>query len=205
MEQELESQGMDLRVLSQDAAVAGTVARTGTTATITKASHGLEVGDRLELVTPVAVAGERVSVVSTADGGFVVQTESTGSITADTACTYKPLLSIGPRDIQGPSGSAAEIDATNLTHKAKRIRMGLPDEGQVSCNVNYVPGNVAHETLRAARKARKAVQIEMAFADDPTSYWSFDAYVLGFAVSAGVDALLSGAVTLRVNGEITEY
>jgi len=207
MELELESQGMDLRVLSTAPATTATFARTGTTVTVTLAAHGRAVGDRIEVVTSAAggLAGERVTVTSVAAGGFVFTSEATGDVPAATALTFLPLLSVAPKTIQGPGGAAAVIDATTLVNKAKRKRMGLADEGQVNCTVHYVPGNLAHETLRTARKARKAVQLELAFADEPTTYWSFEGYVLSFPVTAGVDALVESAVSIEVNGEITEY
>lgn len=105
--------------------------------------------------------------------------------------------------INGPSGSATVIDVTDLSSAAKEKTMGLADEGQVTLEINYIPDLAVHETLRLARANKTLKSFLITFTDTaPASWFMFDGYVTGFAVTAGVDQVLKASVTIEITGAI---
>lgn len=105
----------------------------------------------------------------------------------------------------GPGGSASVIDVTDLSSTAKEKRMGLMDEGQLSFTINYVPNDTQHAQLRTDRSNRTLRSFQIVFNDgSPASTWTFTGYVLSFAVSGAVDAVIEANVTLEISGSIVE-
>src|SRR5262245_14813021 len=49
------------------------------------------------------------------------------------------------------SGAAKEFEVTNYQSTAVEVRLGLPDEGEVKIDLNYVPADTQHEGLLADR------------------------------------------------------
>ena len=54
----------------------------------------------------------------------------------------------------GPSGSAAIIDVTNLGSTAKEKMMGLPDEGNISFDMQLNTSDSGQTKMRECRAAR---------------------------------------------------
>ncbi len=108
------------------------------------------------------------------------------------------------KSFSGPGGSASVIDVTNLSSTAKEKRMGLHDEGQLSFTMHYNPSNAVHTSLRTDRANRTLRNFKMIFTDSGDTEWSFAAYVTGFTVQGGVDAVVEASVTLEISGPITE-
>lgn len=106
--------------------------------------------------------------------------------------------------IDGPGGSAQVIDVTDLSSTAKEKRAGLQDEGQVTFEMTYLPANTQHALLRSVRAAGTVRSFRIIFTDSPQSTWTFEALVLGFAISNAVDDVTKATVTLEVTGAITE-
>ena len=108
-------------------------------------------------------------------------------------------------NMSGPGGSGKIIDATDLLSVAKQKRMGLPDEGQLSFDLFYLPADTQHALLRSQRDARAKTNFKLIFTDDsPSTTWSFSAFVTGFSLSSAVDDVLKAKVTLEVTGAISE-
>jgi len=109
------------------------------------------------------------------------------------------------KSFQGPGGAAAVIDVTDLGSSAKEKRMGLPDEGQLTANINYIPDDTVHAYLVAQRKARTLESFKITFTDAaPAITWTFSAYITGFSTSVAVDGVVEASVTLEISGSITE-
>ena len=104
----------------------------------------------------------------------------------------------------GPGGSASVIDVTNLDSLAKEKRMGLPDEGQFTLELNYDPDNAAHIALRTARKTRTKVEFKLTLTDVTATSLIFYGYVLGFAIQGGVDAVIKASLTIEIDGAVAE-
>ncbi len=107
-------------------------------------------------------------------------------------------------NVSGPGGQASEIDVTDLSSTAKEFRMGLQDEGTITLDINYIPGNTVHAQLRTDRANQTLAVYRITFTDSPQTTWTFTAYCLGFEVSNAVDDVTKASITLRVSGSITE-
>lgn len=106
--------------------------------------------------------------------------------------------------IAGPGGQAAVIDVTDLSSTAKEKRMGLPDEGQVTLGLAYIPTDTQHDQLRQDRNAQTEHNFRISFTDSPATTWTFGAFVIGLEISNEVDEVTRATLTLEVTGAITQ-
>ncbi len=104
----------------------------------------------------------------------------------------------------GPGGSGQIIDVTNLDSTAIEKVMGLPDEGQLTFQINYVPSDAQHAALREARNAQALTSFQIEFPDNAGTKWSFDGYVTNFTTSVGVNASIKASVTIEITGSVEE-
>ena len=103
----------------------------------------------------------------------------------------------------GPGGSASIIDVSHLGSTRREKRMGLPDEGQFSFDVNLVPGNAGQVALRADRASRTQRECILELTDHaatPTTI-TFNAYCTSFSIQGSVDDKIQASVTLEITGE----
>lgn len=117
------------------------------------------------------------------------------------------LTAIGEiASFDGPSGSAAVIDVSDMDSTGKEKRMGLPDEGQLSLTVWLKPSDTVHKYLRTARSNRTEETFQIEFTDGTTTntLWDFNGFVTGFAASGAVDAVIEGSITIEITGSITQ-
>ena len=121
--------------------------------------------------------------------------------------TYADIAEI--RSFSGPGGQANIIDATTLQSLGKEKVMGLQDEGQLTLEMNFNPGDSGQQDLLEDRAAGAKKKFKIIFSDIVTggvaagTQASFEAFVIGYTVSGGVDALTSAQVTLEITGAIT--
>jgi hypothetical protein len=106
-------------------------------------------------------------------------------------------------DFSGPGGSAAVIDITSLQSVAKEKIMGLPDEGQLTFNINLDPDSATHTLLRNARTARQECEFRITLTDSTPTNLYFSGYVLNFSVSGAVDDVVKAAITVEIDGAVT--
>ncbi len=131
--------------------------------------------------------------------------ESQGCVISYTVGSPTNMQAIGNVvSFNGPGGSATVIDVTNLDSTAKEKRMGLPDEGQFTMELNYDPDNTAHIALRNARKSRTRVEFRLTLTDTTATSLTFWGYVLGFAIQGGVDAVVKASLTIEIDGAVAE-
>ena len=102
--------------------------------------------------------------------------------------------------ISGPGGSASIIDITHLGSSAVEKLLGLPDEGQVTLECNYVAADVGQVSCRAARAARTSAEVIITLSDASTL--TFDAYVMGFSISQGTSQQVKVSITLEIDGAV---
>ena len=150
------------------------------------------------------------SATTTSIGLYDVTTAiATGVTLTITGHTYE--LVGGVKGIAGPSGNAAVLDITDLNSTARRKLIGLRDEGQVTLDVFFDNETATSiQTQLIIDRANRTLQtFDMKFTDGDngvaTSYpsgWNFDAYVSGFSINAGVDAPVSGSITLELTSAI---
>ncbi len=109
----------------------------------------------------------------------------------------------------GPTTEASEIETTTLASAAKEFIAGLVDNGDVTLEVNGVPRDVQHRQLRAdiSDGAKRNYQIDFndkTESETSSTTYTFKAFVKSFPLSAAADDKLSGTITLRISGAITD-
>lgn len=114
--------------------------------------------------------------------------------------TYVTLAEV--RSFSGPGGTAAIIDATSLSSTGKEKVMGLQDEGTLSIEMSFVPGDTGQQALLADRAAQLKKNFKITFSDANNATATFAAYVTGFTVGGGVDALTTATVTLEITSSV---
>jgi hypothetical protein len=206
----IESQGTKLEISGSSGGAVETVTATvGYPTIITKASHGLTNGTIGTLsafagADAALMNGEVVIVKYVTTDTFAVDIDTTGKTLTAANGTITPLayVEVGEiTDFDGPSGSAAVIDKTNLASTAKEKMMGLPDEGQFTLSINRQPDNAGQLAVSAARTARTQKNFKITYSDGKVH--SFAGYVLGDTWAGGVDGLVSGSITIEIDGAVT--
>jgi hypothetical protein len=104
--------------------------------------------------------------------------------------------------IDGPGGSNSEIDVTSMDSTSKEWRNGLRDSGEVSLELNFVPGNVGQVDLRL-QQAELNTPGDYVLTLSNNTEISFSAFVRDFRISGAVDDKISASCTLRVTGDVT--
>ena len=109
-------------------------------------------------------------------------------------------------NISGPGGSAGVIDITHLGSTAKEKMIGLPDEGQISLEINFgytTSSNDKQKDMIADRKARTKRQWGILFPDASSSLARGDGYITGFSVTGSVDNIIKANITVEIDGPVT--
>lgn len=110
-------------------------------------------------------------------------------------------------EVTNISGPGLALDALDMTsHDSSGDREfigGLLDGGEVTCEVNFMPGNATHKQVIADMKARTVSTWSIVWSDGSSSTWSFSALPTAFEPSAPVDGKLSASITLKVTGSVT--
>lgn len=126
--------------------------------------------------------------------GTVIAREGT------TPGTYTEIAEI--RSFTGPGGTAAIIDATTLGSEGKEKVMGLADEGTLSVELNFVPGDTGQQAMIADRRGQLKKSYRITFSDANNATATFSAYVTGFTIGGGVDALTTATATLEITDAV---
>lgn len=114
--------------------------------------------------------------------------------------TYVSISEI--RSFSGPGGTAAVIDATTLGSAGKEKVMGLADEGTLSLEMNFVPGDTGQQALLMDRSLQRKKSFRITFSDANNATATLNAYVTGFTIGGGVDALTTATVTLEITDAV---
>lgn len=100
----------------------------------------------------------------------------------------------------GPGGSASVIDVSNLDSPFREKRMGLPDEGQFTLELNLDPDNTSHLALKTARAARTRLEFRITLTDSTATNIGFFGYVLNYQLAGGVDQIVKASITIEIDG-----
>lgn len=188
---------------------------------VTAASHGFTSGDRVLIdgVVGMTEINDLTSAVKvlTSSTFELVELDATDytTYTSGGTATEVSMHDLCVRNFNLAPGTAAEIDTTTLCSEAKEFVLGLSDPGTATCDFNYDPCcNAVIECEAAARDATlrwfkmvfplypaKTIDgIGSAAADTEHTVKQFQAYVQSIGWSTGVDAAISGTMTLRLTG-----
>ena len=105
---------------------------------------------------------------------------------------------------QGPSGSRSLIDATTLASTGKEKDVGIPDYGQVTFDFKFAASDTVLVDVWDNFIAGTLHDWKILFSDSPRTQFDFQAYVLSFNYTAGLDDIVRGSVTLEISGSITD-
>lgn len=105
--------------------------------------------------------------------------------------------------ITPPGWSRDTVDATHEQSPGahREFIAGLADAGEVSMDVNYVPGNAASASLEAEKAltgSSAAINRRITFPDG--SYMIFVGILTAFEPDAPIDDKMSASVTFKVSG-----
>lgn len=100
-------------------------------------------------------------------------------------------------------GSASEIDVTNLSSTSKEFILGLSDAGSCSFDINYDPNEAGHKLLDAAYANGKVGEFKLILSTGTLKTYTFQAFVMGFSITGGVDAVNTASVSIRITGGVT--
>jgi|688.fasta_scaffold06220_11 hypothetical protein len=95
-----------------------------------------------------------------------------------------------------------EIDVTALTDTAKTYLMGTVDSGTVEVSFNY-DDTLDDYIPASAETTSSSWSIVYQVGASKTQTVSFNAFIQSFSIEAGVDAALTGNLTLRIDGVVT--
>lgn len=107
-------------------------------------------------------------------------------------------------NIKGPGLSRDPIDVTHHTSPSgwREFIGGLVDGGEVTMDLNFLPGNSTQSALITDMGSSTAVAYSVVFIDAPTTY-SFNGLVQTFEPEAPIDSQLKASVKVKVSGVVT--
>ena len=136
---------------------------------------------------------------STAKSGFNTRLKRATVQIAEVVSITGPTLSRNPIDVtymQSADGSATTPDGW------REFIGGLADGGEVTFELNFLPGLAGHKTLITdLTGVKQSFSIE--WAGTAADIWTFNALVIGFEPSAQIDDKLSASVTMKVTEKPT--
>jgi hypothetical protein len=206
----LVSQGTKLEMgTGAGGAVTTVTAAVGYPTIITKASHGLTNGTVVTLSAfagaSAALMNDKVVVVkNVTKNTLAVDIDTTGGTLTASNGTLTPVAWTEIAEVtdwDGPSGTAQVIDMTYLTATAKHKKPGIPDEGQFTLSINWIPTDAGQQAVATARAEQAEKNFRVTYEDGSTQ--TFAGYVLGFATSGGVDNKVAGSITIEITGAVT--
>lgn len=110
------------------------------------------------------------------------------------------------RDLR--SGTAAEIDVSDLSSDAKEFILGLADNGTMGLDLIYDPSDPGQVILEGLRETSASnnfrVTVPNPLNSPAVSVFTFAGFVRTFPFTAAVDAALVGTVEVRITGAITK-
>ena len=103
----------------------------------------------------------------------------------------------------GGLGGEAEVrEVQDIYSTAKEKKLGLPDSGEFTMALFYIPTNVVHRALLADHKARLLRNFKLIWSDG--SITTFSARVQTFQRNGEADSDITADVTLAISGDVTD-
>lgn len=173
-------------------------------------THSLAKGDRVAFAAIVGMTemnglvGTVTKVYTTT--AFTVDIDSDDFTIYSSAGTATPVTwtQLKELDTFDPSGaSVSELDKTNLDSTAKEYSAGIVDNGTISCGMKYVASDPGLIAAKVAFVAGATKQYKLVVPNgDIYSFQGFYKEVPTMP-SGGVDKLLSGKLSIRIDGSVT--
>ena len=165
-------------------------------------------------ITDGFTVGQRIYTTQADNlGAFTIAAVSALEITVEEAVVNaggSPAVTaqvLGDLDIgeifshDGPGGSAEVIDVSHYKSLAREKRLGIPDEGQFSFEMNRIAGDAGQKEMRRLRLAGELGKFRIVFGTDDEA--RYDGFVLDFSTSGSVDERQTASTTHEISGLVT--
>lgn len=110
-------------------------------------------------------------------------------------------------EITNVSPPGFSLDTVDVTHTSspeatREFIAGLIDRGEMSCDINWIPGATTDTLLSSVAASRARIKARLTFPTTPAKTFTFSAVMTGFAPAAPLDDRLTAAVTFKVSGPV---
>jgi len=104
--------------------------------------------------------------------------------------------------INGPAITRDTYNTTYMGSAWQEYIAGLPDPGEISVDLNFLPANTTHTLLHNDMTAT-AQTYNLLFTDAATTTWTMTALVTALSPTAPVDGKLAATASFKLSGAIT--
>lgn len=99
-------------------------------------------------------------------------------------------------------GEASDIDVTTLASTAKEYQQGLQDFGEFTFELIRDLDNAGQAELLEMKAAQEIREFVITFPAGTLNVGTFDGYVKSLNIDGGVDEVLRGTCTVKIDGAI---
>ncbi len=148
----------------------------------------------------------------------VIETKGTRLFFAYVGSSSEILQVACPTAITGLGGAADQIDITCLSSAEREYKQGLPNPGQVTVPINFIPRSAAHQALIDLKESGDTISWMIVCSDytgaGPTTTDSdgrlvspgpttveFLGYVADFTFDIGLNEIVRASVVIQRSGE----
>lgn len=109
------------------------------------------------------------------------------------------------KDIKGPSETAADFEVTSYDSTAKEFLTDLPDNGELTFDMNFIGSDTEQQGLRTDLRAGTTRNFQLVFNDHSTSPTtaSFAAQVTKLENTAPMTNAYAMSCALKISGTVT--
>jgi len=149
----------------------------------------------------------------------VIESKGTRVFFAYVGSSSEILQVACPTAANGLGGAADQIDITCLSSMEREYKQGLPNPGQVTVPINFIPRSAAHQALIDLKESGDTISWMITLSDytgaGPTSTDSnerlvspgpttaeFLGYVADFTFDIGLNEIVRGTLTIQRSGEV---
>lgn len=179
---------------------------------ISSTSHGFSNGDTITFNSGFTGADAALLNAQTAivlyktTNTYAVGIDTTGkTITAGTgSATGTTYSSLGnAKDFTAITGKTSIITVTNFASAAVEKLSGLPDNGQMTVNLDLDNGDAGQAAAEAARISGTPTAFKIVLPSGTTPTIAFNGIVTGFDNKGQTNGVLQGSLTVEITGAIT--
>jgi len=105
--------------------------------------------------------------------------------------------------IDGPTTSNDEIDVTHLGSSSREFEPALPDQGEITAELEWDENDATHASLRTKFNAATTHNFQLVNAASPTNTYSFAGFIKTLQMSFGIDDVVRVTMTVRITGDFT--
>lgn len=106
-----------------------------------------------------------------------------------------------------PNEQVAEVEVTHYESpgRTREFIPGLNDAGEITVEINWVPGSDTDDLIVAAKADGKVRTMRIVTpADDTSQMYTFPGFVRGFERTAPMDDKMTATLTIRIAGAVVQ-